>query len=51
MSSGNHTHTKHNKQKTITHAGNGSIALMHITQLTKVVSTHLDIFGVIIQFL
>ena len=49
MSLGNHTHTKHNKQNPTTHVGNGNIALMHITQLTKVVSTHLVMFGVIVQ--
>ena len=49
MSSGNHTHTKHNKQKPTTHVGNGNIALMHITQLTKVASIHLAMFGVIVQ--
>lgn len=48
MSSGNHTHAKHNKQKTTTHVGNDNIALMHITQLTKVVSIHLAVFDVII---
>ena len=49
MSLGNHTHTKHNRQKTTTHVGKGNIALMHITQLTKVVSTHLAMFDVIAQ--
>ena len=51
MSLGNHTHTKHNKQKTTTHVGNGNIALIHITQLTKVASTHLAVFDVIVQSL
>ena len=51
MSSGNHTHTKHNRQKTTIHVGNGNIALIHITQLTKVASIHLAMFVVIVQSL
>lgn len=50
MSLGNHTQTKHSRHETIIHVGNVNTALIHITQLTKVVSIHLAIFVVIVQF-
>lgn len=48
MSSGNHTQTKHSRHETTTHVCSGTIVLMHITQLTKVVSTHLAMFTFIV---
>lgn len=51
MSSGSQTHNRHSRTKTTIHVGNVQKMLMHIKQLTEVVSIHLAVFDVIVQSL